>query len=97
MAIGKKTGGRQKGTPNKITAMAKDMMEKWLALHASTPDGKDESIIEEDFWALDARDRVRVSVEFIKAVTPRDLKINQEENETPFEKHLAQLAEENEQ
>jgi hypothetical protein len=24
MAIGKKTGGRQKGTPNKITALAKE-------------------------------------------------------------------------
>ncbi len=97
MAIGKKTGGRQKGTPNKITAMAKDMIERWLALHASTQKGKDVSVIEEDFWELDPRDRVRVSAEFIKAVMPRDFNINKGEEETPLDKRLAQLSEENEQ
>lgn len=97
MAIGKKTGGRQKGTPNKITAMAKDMIERWLALHASVQKGKDVSVIEEDFWELDPRDRVRVSAEFIKAVMPRDFNINKGEEETPLDKRLAQLSEENEQ
>lgn len=77
--------------------MAKDMMERWLALHASTPSGKDKSIIEDDFYELDPRDRVRVSVEFIKAVTPRDLNLNRGEDETPFEERLAQLAQDNEQ
>lgn len=77
--------------------MAKDMIERWLALHASTQKGKDVSVIEEDFWELDPRDRVRVSAEFIKAVMPRDFNINKGEEETPLDKRLAQLSEENEQ
>lgn len=72
------------------------MIFKWLALHASVPKGKVASIMEEDFWELDPRDRVKVSVEFIKAVTPRDFNINQGEEETPLDKQLAQLSQDNE-
>lgn len=37
MATGKKTGGRQKGSPNKLTAQLKDMI--LTALEESHPDG----------------------------------------------------------
>ena len=37
MALGKKTGGRQKGSPNKLTAQLKDMILQ--ALDESHPDG----------------------------------------------------------
>ena len=37
---GKKTGGRVKGTPNKITALAKEMIEKWLRAHDTVPKEK---------------------------------------------------------
>lgn len=69
-------GGRQKGTPNKITSLAKTMMEKWLVLHNSKLDPEDElELIWQDFVSLTPQDRIRVSVDFIKIILPRSVSV----------------------
>ena len=34
---GKKTGGRKPGSQNKVTILAKSMIEKWLDMHNTVP------------------------------------------------------------
>lgn len=89
---GKKTGGRQKGTPNRITAMCRELIAHWLSLHASklTPKAKTE-LIWQDFATLDARDRVKVTLEFIKLVTPKQLNI-ETSSQSPIELRLMQFS-----
>ena len=67
MAIGKKTGGRQKGTPNKITALAKGMIEKWLETHNTIPEGDVMPLIMQDFMELDPKDRVKCRQSSLKS------------------------------
>lgn len=95
---GKKTGGRQKGTPNKITALAKGMIEKWLEAHEAVPEGDTLPLIMRDFLGLEPRDRVKVSAEFIRLVMPRNLTIDDGETRLTIEDKLMKLAgdEENE-
>lgn len=75
MAKGKKTGGRQKGSGNKTTQLAKDLMTGWLNLHNTCTDASGVQLIWQDFTSLDPKDRVKVTVEFIKLLTPRDFNI----------------------
>jgi hypothetical protein len=92
MAIGKKTGGRQKGTPNKITALAKGMIEKWLEAHNTIPEGDVTPLIMQDFMELDPKDRVKVSTEFIKIITPKNISIDDGEVKLTIEDKLVKLA-----
>lgn len=92
MAIGKKTGGRQKGTPNKITALAKGMIEKWLEAHNTAPKGDVSPLIMQDFMELDPRDRVKVTMEFIKIIMPKNISIDESDIRLTIEDKLAALA-----
>ena len=93
MAIGKKTGGRQKGTPNKITALAKGMIEKWLETHNTIPEGDVMPLIMQDFMELDPKDRVKVSTEFIKIIMPKNISIDDGEVKPPLRTSLPNLPE----
>lgn len=97
MAKGKKTGGRQKGTPNKVTALAKGMMEKWLEAHNAIPEGDVSPLIMQDFMELEPRDRVKVSTEFIKIIMPKNISIDEGEVKLTIEDKLAQLSGEEEE
>ena len=92
MAIGKKTGGRQKGTPNKITALAKGMIEIWLEAHNTIPEGDVTPLIMQDFMELDPKDRVKVSTEFIKIIMPKNISIDDGEVKLTIEDKLVKLA-----
>lgn len=92
MAQGKKTGGRQKGTPNKITALAKSMMQKWLEAHDTVSPDDGYSLMMHDFLELDPKDRVKISTEFIKIIMPRSINIDDSESRLTIEDRLAQLA-----
>lgn len=92
MAIGKKTGGRQKGTPNKITALAKGMIEKWLEARNTIPEGDVTPLIMQDFMELDPKDRVKVSTEFIKIIMPKNISIDDGEVKLTIEDKLVKLA-----
>ncbi len=97
MAIGKKTGGRKKGTPNKLTSVARGMIKTWLNAHNS-PAGEDgETLLMRDFNELDARERVRVSAEFVRIVMPHNLNIDKEDCDMTTERRLAMLAGETEE
>lgn len=89
---GKKTGGRQKGTPNKITALAKEMIEKWLRAHDTAPKGEAMTLMMKDFMELDPRDRVKVSMEFIKIIMPRNINIDDSEVHLTIEDKLLALS-----
>ena len=97
MAKGKKTGGRQKGTPNKVTALAKGMMEKWHEAHNTIPEGDVSPLIMQDFMELEPRDRVKVSTEFIKIIMPKNISIDEGEVKLTIEDKLAQLSGEEEE
>lgn len=91
---GKKTGGRQKGTPNKITALAKEMIEKWLRAHDTVPKGECVTLMMKDFMELDPRDRVKVSMEFIKIIMPKNINIDDSEVRLTIEDKLLALSDE---
>lgn len=93
---GKKTGGRKKGSPNKITSLAKDMMRQWLEAHNTTPDGDHVSLMMQDFVSLDPRDRIKVSAEFIKIIMPKNINIDDTASQITIEERLRQLSDENE-
>lgn len=92
MARGKKTGGRQKGTPNKVTALAKSMIEKWLDAHNTAYKGDATPLIMKDFLSLDPKDRVKVSTEFIKIIMPKTISIDESEVKLTIEDKLLRLA-----
>ncbi len=92
MALGKKTGGRQKGTPNKLTSVARGMIKAWLNAHNSPAGENGETLLMKDFSELDARERVRVSAEFVRIVMPHNLNIDKEDTDMTTERKLALLA-----
>ncbi len=87
-----KTGGRKKGTPNRITALAKSMIEKWLVAHDTVPEGEQLTLMMQDFLQLDPRDRVKVSMEFIKLIMPRNISIDDGEARLTIEDRLLALS-----
>lgn len=90
-------GGRQKGTPNRVTTLAKDLMVHWLELHNSrTNPEATQALIWEDFHALTPQDRIRVSTEFIKIILPRTLAIDDPDGNPllTIENRLRQLCDE---
>lgn len=97
MALGKKTGGRKPGSQNKITALAKGMMERWLEAHNTTPKGDTLPLIMKDFMALDAKDRIMVTKEFIKIIMPKNISLDDSEVRLTIEDKLLSLADENEE
>lgn len=93
MAKGKKTGGRQKGTPNKTTALAKSMIAKWLEAHDTTiPEGGELPLMMQDFLDLDPKDRVKVTMEFIKIIMPKNINIDDSDIRLTIEDKLISLA-----
>jgi hypothetical protein len=62
MAIGKKTGGRTKGTPNKTT---NEIREKYKNLISETLEQ-----LSDDIKTLDPKDRLKVIIELSKFVIP---------------------------
>ena len=98
---GKKTGGRQKGTPNKASAFMKgvfqDIVQNYIL--SETPEksefGKN---FVTDLGKLDPKDRIDVMIKFAQFVVPKPQSIAFEDNtgekDTLTDK-LAKLAQEN--
>lgn len=90
---GKKTGGRQKGTPNKATQFSKELINEILSDYVTT------GAMASDMKRLEPEDRINVMIKLAAFVTPKpqsiDLSVNKEKEKT-IEDTLAQLAEENE-
>lgn len=60
-----KTGGRVKGTPNKITALNRKAIEKVLA------DYNESGLFTKDFLSLEPKDRITIAERLIQYTTPK--------------------------
>ncbi|MBR5835226.1 MAG: hypothetical protein IKY66_03585 [Bacteroidales bacterium] len=70
---GKKTGGRQKGTPNKITSDTKEAIANLLNNYAISGD------MEKDFKAIKSgKDRLYVAEKFAQYIIPKQQAITAE-------------------
>lgn len=94
MAIGKKTGGRKKGTPNKSTMLGKEVIVSLLA------DYSESGLMTSDFMALDPKDRLVIAERLMQYTMPKmqatAIDISTGEKEKTIEDRLAELAGEDE-
>ncbi len=87
---GKKTGGRQKGTPNKLPNVKKEYIATLLGNYFES------DLMQKDFMELEARDRLQTAEKLMKYILPAmqatavDLNLSQEAN--TLEERLSQLA-----
>lgn len=65
MALGKKTGGRKAGTPNKTTAITKEAISKIIDEYNSS------GMMQSDLMGLDPRDRLEITVKLMSYVLPK--------------------------
>lgn len=63
--LGKKTGGRQKGTQNKVTTMSKMVINELLSNYSES--GK----LNEDFELLEPKERITVAEKLMQYVMPK--------------------------
>ncbi len=94
MAIGKKTGGRKKGTPNKSTTLGKEVIVSLLADYSSS------GLMTSDFMALDSKDRLVIAERLMQYTMPKmqatAIDLNTGDREKTIEERLAELAGEDE-
>ena len=93
MAKGKKTGGREKGTPNKATAFTKEVISDILSDYYTTGQ------MARDMNCLEPKERVDAIIKLAAFVTPKpqsiDMSVTDGKKKT-IEETLLQLSQENE-
>lgn len=90
---GKKTGGRQKGTANKVTKMSKQLITELLT------DYSDSGLMTSDFKALEPKDRMTIAEKLMQYVIPKMQSVGievSEDNQKTIEDTLIKLAQDNE-
>ena len=91
---GKKTGGRQKGTPNKATAFSKSVIQEILTDYTSS------ELFDKDLKAIEPKDRLDIMVKLMAFTTPKpqsvDMSITSNMPKT-IEDTLKELSEENDE
>lgn len=87
----KKTGGRKKGVPNKVTASMKEAVSELLNEY------KDSGDMARDFISLEPRDRIMMAERLMSYVTPKmqavQASVNASASVTTLDERLAELAE----
>lgn len=95
MALGKKTGGRKKGTPNKSTMLGKEVIVSLLA------DYSESGLMTSDFMALDPKDRLIIAERLMQYTMPKmqatAIDLTTGDQEKTIEDRLAELAGEEEE
>jgi len=78
MARGYKTGGRERGTPNKTTQELREMIENFI--------NENFDVIKQDFTKLDPKDRMKIYVDILQFILPKVQAIHMDtsEPERPF-------------
>lgn len=88
----KKTGGRVKGTPNKLTALNRKAIEGVLA------DYNRSGLFTQDFLSLEPKDRITIAERLIQYTTPKmqstTVDLTAENTECTIDIMLRKLAEE---
>lgn len=90
---GKKTGGRQAGTPNKVTTMSKDIIANLLS------DYRESGLMQSDFADLEPKDRLTIAEKLMQYVIPKVQSVAVDihaERQKTIEDTLVELAEESE-
>lgn len=62
---GKKTGGRKKGVPNKVTQMSKQVISDLLSDYSTS------GLMSKDFMRLDPKDRMAIAERMMQYVMPK--------------------------
>ena len=83
MAKGKKTGGRKKGTSNKVTGEIKEAYSKLLKNNLTT--------LQDDLNALEPRDRIKAIIDLSKFILPTLRASDVSVKELPIPEHLEYL------
>ena len=90
MALGKKTGGRKKGTPNKSTMLGKEVIVSLLSDYSNS------GLMTSDFMALDPKDRLVIAERLMQYTTPKmqatAIDLTTGDKEKTIEDRLAELA-----
>ena len=93
MAKGRKTGGRQKGTPNKTTAFSKKVITELVSDYTNS------EAFSADLSALEPKERIDVMIKLMAFITPKpqsvDMTLTTERDKT-IEDTLQELSKENE-
>lgn len=93
MAIGRKTGGRKKGTPNKSTMLGKEVIVSLLSDYSNS------GLLTSDFMALDPKDRLVIAERLMQYTMPKmqatAIDFSTSESEKTIEDRLAELANDN--
>ncbi len=90
---GRKTGGRQKGTQNKVTGLTKEMINNVLAAY------HDDGRLAKDFYELEPKERLDVFIKLMGYILPKpqtvavDVKTSSDDSIIEW---LNKLAQENE-
>lgn len=90
---GKKTGGRKKGTVNKVTALSKDIISSMLADYHVT------GLMDKDFMSLKPMERLQIAEKMMQYVMPKIQSVSldvTEETVQTIEERLRKLAEDEE-
>lgn len=94
MALGKKTGGRKKGTPNKSTMLGKEVIVSLLSDYSNS------GLMTSDFMALDPKDRLVIAERLMQYTMPKmqatAIGLTTGDKEKTIEDRLAELAGEEE-
>lgn len=89
MAIGRKTGGRKKGTPNKTTALGKEVIANLLNEYSSS------GLMSADFMSIEPKDRLMIAERLMQYTIPRmqstSVDISSHDQQPTIEEHLARL------
>lgn len=94
MALGRKTGGRKKGTPNKSTTLGKEVIVSLLTDYAGS------GLMTADFMALDPKDRLVIAERLMQYTMPKmqatAIDLSAAGSEKTIEDRLSELAGEEE-
>lgn len=92
MAKGKKTGGRIKGTPNKVTVLGKTVIVDLLSEYNSSGQ------MASDFAELEPKERITIAEKLMQYVLPKmqstSVDVSMAEKKKTIEDTLAELAKE---
>lgn len=79
-----KTGGRVKGTPNKVTAITKSVISKMLAEY------QESGLLCKDFAELEAKDRLMIFEKLLNYTLPKMQSVTADITTTDAEKRISE-------
>lgn len=82
---GKKTGGRVKGTPNKVTSEGKRMIAEMLLEY------QERGQMSEDFYALDPEKRLTIAERLFNYILPKQQSVKADVENKVVEPSLAEV------